>query len=166
MFSRFRQAIFGIPLLSQAPRHASYQGPTTATAIAQSQQASNMASTTNGASATSGNNVEVATVANGCFWGTQHVFDHHMKGRLIKTEVGYTVSVKRSVRRRTKGTNTCSSTFASCVICCQCRADPRRHLPIVKSVAEGQDMLKHARSHSIQARVRGCRTMYSLSLCS
>lgn len=88
MFSRFRQAIFGIPLLAQAPRNTSYSGPTTATAIAQSQQSANMASSANGAA---NGNVEVATVANGCFWGTQHIYDHHMKGRLIKTEVGYTV---------------------------------------------------------------------------
>lgn len=59
MFSKFRQAIFGIPLLSQAPRHAAYSGPTTATAIAQSQTTANMASTT------ANSNVEVATVANG-----------------------------------------------------------------------------------------------------
>lgn len=36
-------------------------------------------------------NTETATVANGCFWGTQHVFDHHLKGRLLKTSVGYIV---------------------------------------------------------------------------
>lgn len=58
MFSKFRQAIFGIPLLAQAPRHASYTGPTTSTAIAQSGQAANMASTANG-------NTEIATLANG-----------------------------------------------------------------------------------------------------
>ncbi|KAF7845740.1 hypothetical protein BT93_L0854 [Corymbia citriodora subsp. variegata] len=33
---------------------------------------------------------ETATVANGCFWGTQHIYDKHFKGRLEKTEVGYT----------------------------------------------------------------------------
>ena len=64
MFSRFRQAIFGIPLLSQAPRHAAYNGPTTPTAIAQSQTA-NMASSANGANGSANGNVEVATVANG-----------------------------------------------------------------------------------------------------
>jgi len=33
--------------------------------------------------------VEVATFANGCFWGTQHVFDKYYKSRGIKTTVGY-----------------------------------------------------------------------------
>ncbi|KAG9007322.1 Peptide-methionine (S)-S-oxide reductase [Tulasnella sp. JGI-2019a] len=35
--------------------------------------------------------VEVATFANGCFWGTQHLFDHYYgpKGGVIKTDVGY-----------------------------------------------------------------------------
>ncbi|KAL7006161.1 hypothetical protein EMMF5_004282 [Cystobasidiomycetes sp. EMM_F5] len=33
---------------------------------------------------------EQATVANGCFWGTQQIYDKYFKGKLEKTEVGYT----------------------------------------------------------------------------
>lgn len=86
MLSRFRQAIFGLPLLSQAPRHASYTGPTTptASALAQSQEASKMASQ---------NKVEIATLASGCFWGLEHLFRKQLKDKLIDAHVGYTVSI-------------------------------------------------------------------------
>ncbi|KAI8068302.1 hypothetical protein BC940DRAFT_273270 [Gongronella butleri] len=34
------------------------------------------------------NNSEIATVAAGCFWGTEHIYNKHFKG--ITTKVGYT----------------------------------------------------------------------------
>lgn len=57
MFSRIRQAAFGIPFLTAAKMP--YNGPTTPTAIAMS----------NAAASGGSGGLETATVANGCFWG-------------------------------------------------------------------------------------------------
>ncbi|GAA5975555.1 hypothetical protein JCM10908_005200 [Rhodotorula pacifica] len=55
-----------------------YNGPTLATAIAASQ---NLASTSS---------KDEAQFANGCFWGTEHMYRKHFKDRLIDAKVGYT----------------------------------------------------------------------------
>ncbi|GAA5878746.1 hypothetical protein JCM3774_005055 [Rhodotorula dairenensis] len=55
-----------------------YNGPTLATAIAASQ---NLPSTSSR---------DEAQFANGCFWGTEHMFRKHFKDRLIDAKVGYT----------------------------------------------------------------------------
>ena len=34
---------------------------------------------------------ETATVANGCFWGTEHIYRKYFPDKLEKVEVGYTV---------------------------------------------------------------------------
>lgn len=88
MLSRFRNAVFGLPFLSTAANHT-YSGPTTSIAI---QAAANSSSSTMPSVAPTSAKYETATVANGCFWGTQHIYDKHFKGKLVKTEVGYTVS--------------------------------------------------------------------------
>lgn len=90
MFSRIRQAFqsTAAPVILSAPT-----SPTTPTAQA-AQASLRTMSTANGAS----ERPEVATVASGCFWGTEHIFRKHFDGKgLVDAKVGFIGGKKDSV---------------------------------------------------------------------
>lgn len=123
-------------------------------------------------------NLELTYVMfNSCFWGSEKEYNKHMKGRLIKTEVGYTVRCSAPSRIVAFMPLTlCSLTYASGILHPMYFTSPtflpsaiivrsffREELQKThhtdKSVQALQDMPKLCELHSIPARVRNHRSL-------